>query len=96
MALVFEWDPRKADANLKKHGVSFTEATSVFSDFHARIFPDEDHSEEEEREIIVGHTLAKRLVLVCFTELEHSRIRIINARCTTKRERRDYEEYGTI
>ena len=60
----FEWDQRKADANLKKHGVSFTEAKSVFGDPQARIFPDADHSIEEEREIIVGHSTADRSMLV--------------------------------
>jgi uncharacterized DUF497 family protein len=68
----------------------------VLSDPQARIFSDDDHSEEEVREIIVGYSAAKRLVLVCFTEVERERIRIISARCATKREKRDYEEHGTI
>ena len=96
MRLSFEWDQRKADANLKKHGVSFTEAKSVFGDPQASIFPDEDHSVEEEREIIVGHSMADRLVLVCFVEVEPARIRIISARCATGREQHDYEERGTF
>src|ERR1035441_11000112 len=62
MSLVFEWDPRKARSNLQKHRVSFTEAISVFSNPLARIFPDEDHSIEEPREIIIGHSSAQRLL----------------------------------
>jgi len=54
MSLRFEWDPEKAAANLAKHGVSFEEALTVFSDPLARIFDDEDHSSEEEREIIIA------------------------------------------
>jgi uncharacterized DUF497 family protein len=80
MPLVFEWDPRKARSNLRKHRVTFAEAVSVFSNRLARVFPDEDHSTAEIREIIVGHSLAKRLLLVCFTEPDTDRVRIISAR----------------
>ena len=52
MSLQFEWDPRKAKVNLAKHGVSFEEAMTVFGDLLARIFDDEEHSEDEKREII--------------------------------------------
>jgi uncharacterized DUF497 family protein len=96
MPLAFEWDKRKAEANWKKHSVRFAEAASVFSDPQARIFQDEDHSGEETREIIIGYSLAKHLLLVCFTEIEQERIRIISARRAVRRERRDYEERGTI
>jgi hypothetical protein len=92
MSSVFEWDTVKARANLRKHGVSFSEARSVFSDPLARIFDDEGHSGEEHREIIIGHSPTKRLLLVCFTEREEGHVRIISARCATKREWRDYEE----
>ena len=88
----FEWDSKKAAANLKKHKVSFDEAVSVFADPLASIFDDEDHSNAEQREIIVGHSILNRIVLVCFTELEENLVRIINARLVTKREREDYEE----
>lgn len=54
MDLVFEWDPRKDQANLEKHAVTFSEATSVFGDPLAQIFADEDHSTDERREIIIG------------------------------------------
>jgi uncharacterized DUF497 family protein len=67
MNLHFEWDRRKASANLRKHGISFDEALTVFADPLARIFDDEEHSEEEHREIIIGHSINNRLILVHFT-----------------------------
>ena len=91
MSLRFEWDPEKAAANLTKHGVSFQEGLTVFSDHLARIFDDEDHSIEEAREIIIGHSTQQRLLLVYFTARGAS-IRIFSARRATRRERRDYEE----
>jgi uncharacterized DUF497 family protein len=92
MSLRFEWSRRKAAANLRKHGVSFDEASTVFRDPLARIFDDEDHSEDETREIIVGHSVTGRLLLVSFVERTENVIRIINARSTTTRERGDYEK----
>lgn len=92
MSLVFEWNPRKAKSNLQKHEITFAEAASVFSYHLARIFPDEWHSAEETREIIIGYSAAKRLLLVCFTEPGMDRVRIISARRATRRERHDYEE----
>jgi len=91
MSLKFEWHRRKAASNLSKHGVSFQEAVTVFTDLLARIFDDEDQSMEEQREIIIGHSAKERLLVVCFTAREES-VRIINARKATKRERKDYEE----
>lgn len=93
MDLVFEWDPLKDHANLEKHRIAFAEATSVFGDPLARIFADEDHSTEEQREIMIGHSRAKRLLLVCFTERADGRVRIISARRATRRERHDYEDH---
>ena len=93
MQLVFEWDEGKARANLRKHRVSFDEAVSVFSDTLARIFMDEEHSTHEQREIIIGHSPAKRLLLVFFTEPVKGRIRIISARRATRGEQHDYEEH---
>lgn len=69
----------------------FEEASTVFGDRLAAILPDDAHSAGELREIIIGHSDRKRLLLVSFTE-RAGRIRIISARCATKRERRDYEE----
>jgi uncharacterized protein len=91
MALEFEWDAQKAESNLRKHRVSFEEATTVFGDSLALIFDDEAHSQYEPREIIIGHSDRNRLLLVSFTE-RSSITRIISARRATKKERRDYEE----
>ena len=91
MSVRFEWDPEKAVANLTKHGVSFEEGLTVFSDPLGRIFDDEDHSMEEAREIIIGHSTQQLLLLVYFTARGAS-IRIFSARRATRRERRDYEE----
>ena len=91
MSLQFEWDPRKAKVNLAKHGVSFEEAMTVFGDLLARIFDDEEHSEDEKREIIVGHSIQQHLVLLSFTCVEDT-IRLLSARKATRRERKDYEE----
>jgi uncharacterized DUF497 family protein len=93
MSLVFEWDPRKARSNYRKHNVGFAEAVSVFSNPLARIFPDEGHSMEEFREIVIGHSAAKHLLLVCFAEPETDRMRIISARRATRAEQHDYEEH---
>ncbi|MDP1545885.1 MAG: BrnT family toxin [Anaerolineales bacterium] len=88
----FSWDPRKAESNLRKHGVAFDEAITVFSDPQAYIFDDLSHSEEEHREIIIGFSVLSRLVLVCFVEREEDVIRVISARRATKVEIKDYEK----
>lgn len=64
-ALHFEWDERKSAANLKKHGVSFEEARSAFYDDHARLMDDPDHSEDEDRFILLGLSSALRVLVVC-------------------------------
>lgn len=87
----FEWDESKATANLKKHGVGFKEAETVFDNGLAVIFDDEAHSEGERREIIIGHSQNNRLLLISFTERPNA-IRIISARLATRREREDYEQ----
>ncbi|MDV3002982.1 MAG: hypothetical protein N5P05_004637 (plasmid) [Chroococcopsis gigantea SAG 12.99] len=92
MDLQFEWDEQKARLNIKKHGLNFDEVKTVFKDPLAYIFDDEWHSVGEKREIIIGHDLNNRLLLVCFTERDN-KIRIISARLATKKERIDYEEY---
>jgi uncharacterized DUF497 family protein len=92
MSLAFEWDNRKARTNLEKHGVSFVEAVSVFNDPLARIFADEDHVIGEPREIVIGHSASKKLLVICFTEPVKERVRIISARPVTRREQHDYEE----
>jgi uncharacterized DUF497 family protein len=92
MSLQFEWDRNKAASNLKKHKVSFDEASTVFDDPLAYLFDDEDHSAEERREIIIGYSILRRVVLVCFTERTEAVIRVFSARLATKKERKDYEE----
>ena len=63
--LVFEWDERKNRANRKKHGVSFEEARSAFLDENARVIPDPEHSEEEDRFILLGLSASLRILVVC-------------------------------
>ena len=91
MSLEFEWDAEKSEANAKRHGVAFEEALTVFANPLARIFDDPDHSADEHREIIIGHSVSQQLLIVSFTERE-GKIRIISARSTTSREHQDYEE----
>lgn len=91
MPLQFEWDARKANRNEAKHSVSFEEAITVFADPLARIFNDEEHSEIERREIIVGKSARQNLLLVSFVEID-DRVRLISARKATRMERDDYEE----
>ena len=90
MSYSFEWDPKKATSNLKDHGVSFDEATSVFGDILAMNMPDPDHSEDEERFLVLGMSGASRLVVVSYAE-RPPRTRIISARPATGHERRKYE-----
>ena len=92
MSVRFEWDKDKAVLNLKKHQVSFDEASTVFDDPVACIFDDEGHSIGEHREIIIGHSVNNRLLVVCFTERVEDVVRIFSARLATKRERKDHEE----
>ncbi len=92
MPLRFEWDEDKAASNVAKHGVTFDEASTVFGDPLAVIFDDEEHSVDEIREIIIGHSVLERLLLISFTERGRETVRIISARKSTKRERKDHEE----
>ena len=87
----FDWDQAKANANSKKHGVTFEEARSVFFDEFAVQFFDEDHSSEEERFLLLGLSSDAKLLLVCHCEREQGNvIRIISARKATKREAAHY------
>ena len=89
--LRFEWDSRKAAANLKKHGVSFDEARSVFVDERAKLIDDPDHSEEEDRFVLLGLSSALRLLLVCHCyRTEGNLIRIISARKASTKESKSY------
>jgi uncharacterized DUF497 family protein len=87
----FEWDPRKAARNRRKHGVSFHEAATVFGDPLALTFHDPDHSVAEQRLITVGMSSAGRVLIVAHSERGEN-IRIISARKTTRGERKHYEE----
>jgi len=90
--VIFEWDPKKADSNLSKHGVPFAEAASVFLDPMAWTFPDPDHSEGEERFVTIGHSASGDFLVVSHREMDDERIRIISARRATKREKHGYEK----
>jgi uncharacterized DUF497 family protein len=87
----FEWDPEKAAGNLKKHGVSFDEAATVFADPLSITVADPDHSAEEQRYIIVGLSNRGRSLIVAHS-VRDERIRLISARWLTAIERADYEE----
>jgi uncharacterized DUF497 family protein len=87
----FEWDPDKASHNLEKHGVSFDEARTVFDDSLFLAFADPDHSEGEERYLMIGQSAQGSLLVVAYTE-RRKVIRLISAREATRRERKTYEE----
>jgi uncharacterized DUF497 family protein len=95
MLTIFEWDRRKAEANLRKHEISFEEAQTIFTDPLAITLPDPDHSEDEERFVEIGMSDSQRVLVVGYTE-RGQRIRLINARKASARERKQYEEgtYG--
>ncbi|MDA1349812.1 MAG: BrnT family toxin [Chloroflexi bacterium] len=87
----FEWDPQKAEANQRKHGVTFHEGATVFGDPLAITFADPDHSDDEERYLTFGLSRLDRLIVVSHTE-RGDKTRIISARLMTGRERGIYEE----
>lgn len=87
----FEWHEKKASQNDRKHGVTFAEAITVFADPLARVFSDPDHSDTEEREILVGYSRDNRLLVVSFVEHDDT-VRIISARTATRREYLRHEE----
>jgi hypothetical protein len=89
--LHFEWDPRKAAENLRKHGVSFGEAQTAFEDERALLIDDPDHFDDEDRFVLLGMTRQPRLVVVvhCYRERDES-IRLISARRATRTEARCY------
>jgi uncharacterized DUF497 family protein len=89
--VIFRWDPRKALANLKKHGIDFHEAATVLDDPLSTTFPDPDHSHSERRFVTLGMSSTERLLVVIHTE-EGGTVRIISARRVTSPERRFYEE----
>ena len=90
--LTFEWDAKKAAANAEKHGVTFEEAATAFGDPLSITIDDPDHSEEEERFVLLGMTHRARIVVVVHTEEGGDAVRLISARLATRRERKDYEQ----
>ena len=90
--MIFVWDENKAEINIRKHGVSFPEAQSVFEDYDALQIYDPDHSEEEDRFILLGMSSALRVLVVCHCFRENDeQIRIISARKATKNEKSTYD-----
>ena len=90
--LTFEWDNRKSSSNAHKHGITFDEAQTVFLDENAREFFDPDHSENEDRFIMLGLSVRLRAVVVCYCIRHHGVIRIISARKANQGEEKDYWE----
>ena len=90
-SIEFEWDPNKARSNESKHGVTFEEATTAFYDAYARVIADPDHSDEEERFVIIGFSRKVKVLTVCHCHRgAEDRIRIISARKATKNEENQY------
>lgn len=90
----FEWDDAKASSNARKHGVTFREASAAFADPYGRIIDDPDHSDDEERFILIGMSLSARVLTVCHClRKEDSVIRIISARKATRPEEDQYWRY---
>ncbi len=89
--MLFEWNDQKARANIRKHRINFYEAQTVFTDDFSINIPDLEHSEDEERFIIIGMSHQQRLLVVVYTE-RSERIRLISARKATQMEREKYEE----
>jgi uncharacterized DUF497 family protein len=85
----FTWDPRKAAANVRKHGVTFEEAVTVFADPLALLVTD---AVEADREILIGESVVRRVLVTVFIEIGAEEARIVSARRATKSERRRYEE----
>ena len=88
--LIFEWDKKKADQNIRKHGISLEEAATVFGDPFSITIYDPLHSQDENRFIILGTSNKNRVLVVIHTDRQ-DRIRIISARKATKKERKQYE-----
>lgn len=91
MQYTFEWDAEKARQNVDKHGISFEEAVTAFGDPLSVTISDPDHSDSEDRRLLMGMSRRSRLVVVAFAE-RGDRLRIITARLASRREKRKYEE----
>ena len=91
--LTFEWDEKKNASNKKKHDITFDEAKTVFTDQFARLISDPDHSDDEDRFILLGTSIHSRLLVVCHCMRVNDSILIISARKADKQEREIYEGY---
>ncbi len=91
MKLLFEWDARKAETNVQKHGVSFEEATTIFGDIRSQTIDDPLHSVDEKRFVTIGLSAKNRLLTVIHTD-RGERMRIISARRASQKEIREYYE----
>jgi len=91
--IAFEWDPKKEATNVAKHGVTFSEAQTAFTDEFARLIPDPDHSDDEDQFILLGTSISSRLIVVCHCVRSGDTIRIISARKAQKQERKVYEGF---
>ncbi len=92
MKFAFEWDVKKASANRKKHKVSFDEASSVFHNPSSLVWFDDEHSDREDRQLIIGRSIRVRVLMVSYTIRNFDIIRIISARLATRTESLVYEE----
>ena len=93
--MIYEWDPKKADHNLKRHKVSFGEAASVFTDPFALTFDDPEHSLDEQRYITIGTSKKQRILFLSHADRGEDHVRIISARPATRQEAYAYQESRT-
>lgn len=90
--MIYEWDPKKADENLKRHKISFDEATSLFTDPFALTFDDPAHSVDEQRYITIGTSSTQRILFLSHADRGEDHVRIISARSATPTEAHAYQE----
>ena len=90
--MIYEWDPKKADENLKRHNISFDEATSVFTDLLALTFDDPDHSLDEKRYVTIGTSNKQRILFLSHADRGEDHVRIISSRPATATEAHAYQE----
>lgn len=93
MQLEFDWDAAKSKSNKKKHGISFEEAQTVFADPNARLIADPDHSDDEDRFVLLGMSEQLHVLVVCHCYREDNHIRIISAQKAKRKEIKTYEEF---
>ena len=94
MEIRFEWDFWKNLKNKKKHNIIFEEAATVFYDDFALLYSDPEHSEDEDRFLLLGYSSTNKICIVCHCYIEDNIIRIISARKATKEEQKEYNKYN--